>query len=656
MSILKIKNEKGEWQGVTSVKGDKGEQGISPDITVAKNDRKTYQLEIDTKYRKFTTPNLKAPESATVGNTDGELGMIDNWYDLEGHRVTPYLSELPRLPRLSGEFPTRYEFDHDVVMYTLDGKPNDQGIISVEDYTRHEGSVITVEPNGDDYLEDYIIYNARPKYEWDTWEEKQLMNKTLGFPNAAANFNKVTGTYANGGQIYHAGDWNWVNMMMVATKDTGPAVCDEDLHYYSKKSDLSEDSVGIKGWAEDDPGIAMPLSDVYDVDNDWAEKDGWQGTHLGQLIYNSPQMKTGHWYITEGFVDGNCCGTFAQWGISQIARNYIRREKANREAHPDEMGMTIFNEGVIGMYDDPWGKNVLKEADVHRGIFVALDPNKNYTIETLNGDVGIYAPYNNIHLINGDTSGLNYGKHIAKRKTICKQAHLETITVYRREESQIVGTTGPTETGKVPVGNDKVLNTTVSYYVNENPDIYGLAEVPCVFNTPQKVLKKGQSMSFNISPYFYEYVGYAPQAMWGVYLFCWNEEDYAGIKIVEGIEPYSQINSERLATGATKFNMKVYFGAANSNQLSDVNLPRYEYNVKLVDTTEDNGYVRYLTNELKKSYDLDEFAMYGHEHRLEDIADLQELKDTVPKMKLSTTTLVDGVSKLEPNTFYFVYD
>ena len=114
--------------------------------------------------------------------------------------------------------------------------------------------------------------------------------------------------------------------------------------------------------------------------------------------------------------------------------------------------------------------------------------------------------------------------------------------------------------------------------------------------------------------------------------------------------------SERLATGATKFNMKIYFGEADSNQLSDVNLPRYEYNVKLVDTTEDNGYVRYLTNELKKSYDLDEFAMYGHEHRLEDIADLQELKDTVPKMQLSTTTLVDGVSKLEPNTFYFVYD
>ena len=79
MSILKIKNEKGEWQGVTSVKGEKGDPGVSPDITVAKNDRSTYKLRINTKDRMFTTPNLKADQAATIGNIDGELGVIENW-------------------------------------------------------------------------------------------------------------------------------------------------------------------------------------------------------------------------------------------------------------------------------------------------------------------------------------------------------------------------------------------------------------------------------------------------------------------------------------------------------------------------------------------------------------------------------------------------
>ena len=653
MSILKIKNEKGEWQGVTSVKGEKGEQGISPDITVAKNDRKTYQLQIDTKYRKFTTPNLKAPES--VGNTDGELGMIDNWYDLEGHRVTPYLSNLPKLPRLSGEFPTRYKFDHDVVMYTLEGKPNEQGIISVEDYERHEGSEIVVQPNGDDYLEDYIIYNARPKYEWDTWEEKQLMEKTLGFPNAAANYDKVNNRYANGGQIYHAGDWNWVNMMMVSTKDAGTAMCDEPLNYYQKKFELEDES--IKGWQEDDPGMPMPIDTVYDTSTEyWDMVDNWGGSTWGSLINFTPLMKTGHWFITEGFVDGNCCGNENQWGISQIVRNYVRTEKKNREEHPDEMGMCILNEGAIDKFTDPFGNNSIKQGGTHRGIFVALDPNKNYTIESLNGEVGIYAPYNNIHLVNDDPQKLNYGKHVGKLKSVLKQAHLETIQVYRREESQIIGSTGPTETGKVPVGNDKVLGTTVSYYVNESPDIYGVADVPAVFNTPHKVLKKGESLTFNISKYFYEYVGYAPQAMWGVYLFCWNEEDYNGIKIVEGIEPYSTINAERLATGATKFNLKVFYGNPDDDQLADTNLPRYEYNIKLVDHTDPDGYVRYLTNELKKSYDLDGFSLEGHTHDLSDLVNLDELKAEIPKMQMSTQTLVDGKSPLPENTFYFVYN
>ena len=157
MSILKVKNENGEWKGITSVKGEKGDPGVSPDITVAQNDRKTYKLKIDTKDRQFTTPNLKPDESAYIGNTDGQLGMIDNWYELEGHLVTPALSELPELPRLPVQYDTRYIFDHNVVMYTMEGEPNDKGIFSWEDYERHEGSEIVVKPNGQDALNDDII-------------------------------------------------------------------------------------------------------------------------------------------------------------------------------------------------------------------------------------------------------------------------------------------------------------------------------------------------------------------------------------------------------------------------------------------------------------------------------------------------------------------
>ena len=110
-----------------------------------------------------------------------------------------------------------------------------------------------------------------------------------------------------------------------------------------------------------------------------------------------------------------------------------------------------------------------------------------------------------------------------------------------------------------------------------------------------------------------------------------------------------------MAAGATKFNLKVKFGDANSG-LADVNTPRYEYNIKLVDTTDNNGYVRYLTNEMKKSYDLDEFSLVGHKHKLEDISDLENLTKTIPKMEVSTVSLADGTSPLAENTFYFVYE
>ena len=183
--------------------------------------------------------------------------------------------------------------------------------------------------------------------------------------------------------------------------------------------------------------------------------------------------------------------------------------------------MTIFAEGHIKQNTDVEGNNALKDADKHMGIFVALDPDKNYTIETLNGQVAIYAPYNNISLANGASSdNLNYGKHVGKVKSLLMESYLETISIERKEETQIVGENTVQAQGKVPIAGDKVLGTKVSYYVNENPDAFGLAEVPSVFNTPHKVLDKGESLTFRISNYKWEVPSVNPFVLWGIYLFC----------------------------------------------------------------------------------------------------------------------------------------
>ena len=621
MSILKIKNDKGDWVGVTSVKGEKGDPGVSPDITVAKNDRKTYQLKINTKDRMFTTPNLRPNESAYIGNTDGELGMIDNWYDPEGHRVTPYLSELPQLPRLGANYKTRYIFDHDVVMYTMDGEPNEKGICSIEDYTKHEGSEIIVDANGQEFLTDYIIYNARPKYEWDTWEEKQLMKKTTGFPDMLVNWDEYKNKYDQPCP-YQPGNWNWVDAYMVATKDL-VSVCDEPL----------------RTWGHPDQqgnyGAPQEMTDPKE-------------SPLSNIISESPDMKCAIWQNLDNKVEGNCCGDDEEdWGITK-AFYHINREKEQRELFPEEFGMTVFSESTIGKMEDAEGNNVIKDLDLHRGIFVALSPSKNYTIESLNGAVGIFAPSAGITLYGGEEAC--YGKHVTKVKKDLYGNKVQKIIVNNRERynSQDFNDYNK-EIGKSPVHSDKIYGNMVTYFVETEPQLVARAEVPAIYNVPHKVIQKGESVTIRIGNTIQPFL----PNLWGVYLFCWNEEDYQGIKITEGIEPYSVLNAERLAAGATKFNLKVCFGTAEDD-LGDVNDIRYEYNIKLVDTTEDMGYVRYLTNEMKKSYDLDEFSLVGHTHSIDDLIDVDDLK--VPKMKLSTMTLTDGISKLEENTFYFVYE
>ncbi len=644
MSILKIKNEKGEWQGITSIKGEKGDPGVSPDITVAKNDRNTYRLRINTKDRMFTTPNLKAEQAATIGNTDGELGIIDNWYDWEGHRVTPASTELPRLPRLES-FPTRYCFDHDVVMYTMDGEPNDKGICSIEDYTRHEGSVITVPPNGQEYLTDYVIYNARPKYAWDTWEEKQLMKRENrnGFPNMVAGWDPDANRYQSGSCVFEPGDWNWIDCFMYDAADI-PSVWENGLMYYGRPSSMvpDNDQGGIQG----DTIGEIPNGQPMELDANTPP--------LYNLIQTAPEMKKGLWYNFDEFADGNCCGDEDDWGITKIL-NKVHSQEAATKANPREMGCVLISEGDIKKATDCDGHNMFKEAEAHRGILVALRPNVNYTIESMNGPVAIISPNTGMTAYY-NTDSLCGRHYVTKVKKDLYESRVETITVSRREESQIVGADTSSGTGKVPVGQDKVLGTQLMYYVNTDPSYVGRAEVPAVCRTPHKVIEKGENFTFRIgtdNPYSFG-VKFVP-ATWGVYLFCWDEEDYAGIKITQGIEPYSVLNAERIAAGATKMKLNIKFGEGGENsELNDFDTNYYEYNIRLNDTTEDNGYVRYLTNECKKSYDLDEFSLVGHHHSINDLDDVEDLK--IPTMELSTVTLADGVSPLEENHFHFVYE
>jgi hypothetical protein len=631
MSILKIKNEKGEWQGVTSVKGEKGEPGVSPDITVEKNDRNTYKLRIKTEDRMFTTPNLKGDRAKDVGNTDGELGVIDNWYDWEGHRVTPALTELPALPRLETH-PTRYCFDHDVVMYTMDGEPNEKGICSFENYTRHEGSVITVEPNGQDTLADYVIYNARPKYEWDTWEEKQLMKREsrLGFPNMAVKS-------SDGTCPFEPGDWNWINVHMYDAADI-PAVSDVGLLYYGRPEhmiDKGDESLN-------DGTIDIPEGQQMELDINEPP--------LNRLISTAPRMKNAIWLTFDKDAEGNCCGEDYQWGISRAIQD-VAYHQAALESHPREMGCVLINEGDIYKANDCDGHNMFKDAEGHRGIAVALKPNTNYTIESLNGPVAILASSTAMNAYNG-VGECCYAPYVTKVKTDLYETRVETITVSRRQESEIVGADTSSGTGKVPVGQDKVLGTTLMYYIDKDPAYVGRADVPAVCRVPNKVIEKDEYFTFRTGETYTG--GFIGNPHYGVFLFCWNEEDYSGIKITEGVEPYSVLDAERIAAGATKMKLNVKFGAEDDESLSDNDVNYYEYNIRLADTTEDNGYVRYLTNECKKSYDLDEFALVGHHHTIEDLDNVEDLN--IPVMEVSTVTLSDGISPLEENHFYFVYE
>ncbi len=451
-------------------------------------------------------------------------------------------------------------------------------------------------------------------------------NPYRGTPNMAANMIYPSERYSSGGCPFKVGQWNWIDVYMLPTADL-PAVCD----------------VGLYDWGK-------PNEEGKFTDSPWEMPLDIEQQPLRGYVLMSPKMKTGIWALLGRPAEGNCCGEQEDWGISKLI-NYINAQPANREAHPEEMKYCLVNGDDLHKAKDADGNNIFKEAEAHRGISVALNRGTFYTIEALNGPVYLFNPLGMISVYNGGP--INRGRHITKVKKDLYESNVETITIQRREETQIVGADTSQGQGKVPVGSDKVLGTQLVYYWNDNPNYVGRAEVPAILDCPNLVLQKGESVTVKVGGTLQD--PWQFMNLWGLFMFCLNEEDYAGIKITEGVEPYSVLEAERIAAGATKFNLQVKFGTQDDG-LSGWNEPKYEYNIRLVDTTEDDGYVRYLTNEIKKSYDLDEFSLVGHHHTTEDLEDIDELRATIPKMILSTQTLSDGLSPLEENHFHFVYE
>ena len=74
---------------IPTVKGDKGDPGVSPMITEnADNTDKVYKLDIETVDGKFTTPNLKGADGTGGTGGSGEENIIDS-ISVNGVNVAP---------------------------------------------------------------------------------------------------------------------------------------------------------------------------------------------------------------------------------------------------------------------------------------------------------------------------------------------------------------------------------------------------------------------------------------------------------------------------------------------------------------------------------------------------------------------------------------
>lgn len=628
MSVLKIKDNEGNWVGVTAIQGEKGESGVSPKITVNTNTSTTYKLRVTTEDKDFITPNLKGSGGIGGGNVSSELGTIDNYKDFDGENIPCYNMDLPPLPMFRGG--TRYAFERPVTMLIYTGAPDENDNYDIDQYKTIEAElnednglyevyVPTVESG---FLTDYLIYNPIPKKEWDTWENPNLVNfmkvedKRLGAINKAddtmillPNCRLSTG--------FKSGD-SW----LAYTKWADPFG-----EYYTKDNDLQ---VGVYRREDfpfilDEPVLFSSYDAKEQIFNLPVEvpypSDQWR-----ELMNEMPCFACGNDYTLDGELQLGCCGEEDGWG-NTILMNIAEDIRDENKLETREFDLVIASSRYIN--------NQMKEHQAKPlapAMYVGLKPLKNYTIETTAGDCALVLPGNRTK------------KFITKRTELAYPSVMKSVVV-KKARAQDVGMNDGGLQGGAVTGAGKLESGTVLYYniVDKSVDPLGLIECPTALSCPNVYLKRGESYTFQVED---------EDEMWGCWVMCLQEEDYKGIKIVEGIEPYSTLMEERMASGATKFNLKVYTEQYDDNEIMA------EYNIKLSDNTTDDDYCRFLTNNTIKHFDLDDFTMNGHTHSVEEMTDLEErLTDLrVPTMKLNTATLVDGESELAENTFYFVYE
>lgn len=642
MSVLKIKDAEGNWVGVTAIKGERGDAGVSPLINVNTNTDSTYKLRIVTEDKEFITPNLKGQGGAGgSGNISSTLGTIDNYKEFEGKNIPVYKSNMPPLQCFEGG--TTYKFDHEVTMLVYDGGIDENGNTNIDDYKSYTGTEIFVPTNTTGFLTDYVIYNAAPKQPWDTWENPNIVNMLeYNDPKFFRWFYEREvptiwkGMYAKLGDVPNLKIDDYSGYYVGCPFDSGDAY----ITYKTTQLTDSLENVDKKESAFVGVYRAADFPFVLDEPIKFCEYDKklkeysepveipYPSVQFDNMKDMYPQFKKGKEHTLQGLYLLCCDEKGETPGVDTLMK--LAEEEAEERVTDRCYEMVIASQ-----YEIDSNLHEHKAKPICPAMYIGLAPLKNYTIETLAGDCAIVLSKN-------DTK-----YHVTKETTVLYPTTTKTVEVRTDTAQQVGGSAGGggaiggTATGP-GLGNGVVI----SYdYIDTTQDPLGKAEIPCALSCPEIYLRKGESYTFQVED---------EDEMYGIWVCCWQEEDYAGIKVVEGIEPYSLLMEERMASGATKFNVKTYwtptFLEVDSNEIMQ------EFNIKLCDNTTENDYCRFLTNDTIKHFDLDDFTMVGHQHKLSDVSDLQELKDTIPKMVLSLTTLIDGESELPENTFHFVYE
>ena len=538
---------------------------------------------------------------------------------------------------------TTYVFDHEVTMLVYDGGIDENGNTNIDDYISYTGTEIFVPTLKTGYLTDYVIYNAAPKQPWDTWENPNIINVLeANDPKFWKWYDSVVGDNRAGyRKIANLPNLkiSKYNLQTIENPfDNGDAYISYSSDLFKEKDystmELKKNHCDVAVYASADfPFVLDEPIKFCEYDTDTKEYSNpveipYPSKEFDNMVDTYSQFKRGVEHTLEGlYLD--CCDEKGEIPGTRHLMSLAEKEAEERE-NDRCYEMVIATQTAIDahLYEH-------KAKPLCPAMYIGLEPLKNYTIESLAGDCGIVFSKNITK------------KHITKESHILYPTTTKTVQVNTSTATQVGGTgSGTGSVGGTSTGPGLGNGVVVSYdYIDTTKDPLGKAEIPCGLSCPNLYLKKGESYTFQVEDEDQHY---------GIWVCCWQEEDYQGVKVVEGIEPYSLLMEERMASGATKFNIKTYWTPTEKSV--DENEIMQEFNIRLCDNTAATDYCRYLTSDTIKSFDLDDFTMVGHEHKLSDVSDLDDLKNTIPKMVLSLNTLIDGESELPENTFYFVYE